>query len=344
MKAYSLFGINDLRYIDDRYPDCPSGWCIIKVKAAGICSSDIPRIFSKGTYHFPTIPGHEFSGVVADVADNENKGLLGKKVSVFPLIPCRKCKQCLLGHYEMCADYDYIGSRRNGAFAEYVAVPVWNLVVMSNHIPFEQAALMEPLSVALHAVKQGQIKRGDVAAVVGTGMIGLAAAQWALKMGAKEVVVIGHSEDKRPLVESIGGLTYEVSGNNTDEYDLVIEAVGSNQSVIQAVYCVRPGGRLVLMGNPEGDIVMPQNIYWGILRKQIIVSGTWNSVYSGTDKSDWTETADALSNRKIEAAKLISHRFQQKKLEEGLEIMRRHSEPYLRIVTLWNEERENAAR
>ena len=143
MKAYNLCAVNDLQYQEVKYPDCPEGWSIVKVKAAGICSSDIPRIFTKGTYHFPTIPGHEFSGRVEAVSDAENQRLVGKKVSVFPLIPCRKCAQCKTGHYEMCENYDYIGSRRDGAFAEYVAVPVWNLVELDEGVDFEEAAMME---------------------------------------------------------------------------------------------------------------------------------------------------------------------------------------------------------
>ena len=102
MKAYNLYGIKDLRYEDVTMPNCPKGWAIVQVKAAGICSSDIARVFKKGTYHFPTIPGHEFSGVVSYVADKDNENLIGKKVGVFPLIPCKQCNQCKEKHYEMC--------------------------------------------------------------------------------------------------------------------------------------------------------------------------------------------------------------------------------------------------
>ena len=116
MKAYNLHGINDLRYENVDNPELNKEWALVKVKASGICSSDIPRIFTKGTYHFPTIPGHEFSGIVEQV-NSSRKELIGKRVSVFPLIPCKKCTQCKLGHYEMCESYDYIGSRRDGGFA-----------------------------------------------------------------------------------------------------------------------------------------------------------------------------------------------------------------------------------
>ena len=179
MKAYSLHAINDLRYEDVEYPECNSGWCIVNVKYSGICSSDVPRILKKGTYKFPTIPGHEFSGVVCQVADKENENLIGKHVGVFPLIPCKKCEQCMEGNYEMCSHYDYIGSRRDGGFAEYVAVPIWNLVELPSEIDLKEAAMMEPLAVALHAVKQANINYEKKVAVVGTGLIAFAIAQWA---------------------------------------------------------------------------------------------------------------------------------------------------------------------
>ena len=110
MKAYVLHGIGDLRYEDVPLPEFRPGWALVKVLAAGICSSDIPRIFEKGTYHFPTIPGHEFCGRVEAVHDGADRGWVGKRVGVYPLIPCKKCPSCLKGEYETCSNYDYIGS------------------------------------------------------------------------------------------------------------------------------------------------------------------------------------------------------------------------------------------
>ena len=127
LKAYVLHEIGELRYEDRPLPEIRPGWALVKVLAAGICSSDIPRIFEKGTYHFPTIPGHEFSGQVEKAANESDGKWVGKRVGVFPLIPCKKCPSCQKGQYETCTNYDYIGSRRDGGFAEYVAVPVWNL-------------------------------------------------------------------------------------------------------------------------------------------------------------------------------------------------------------------------
>ena len=226
MKAYVLHGIGDLRYEDWSLPEIYPGWALVKVLVAGICSSDIPRIFEKGTYHFPTIPGHEFSGKVERVADESDRHWVGKRVGVFPLIPCKKCASCEKGQYETCSNYDYIGSRRDGGFAEYVAVPVWNLLELPETVSDVQGALLEPAAVALHAVKRAQIFPSASICVVGTGAIGLLAGQWAKIYGADRVVIKGRSEFKRQLVQQCG-LEYMGDDRSGEEFDCVIEAVGS---------------------------------------------------------------------------------------------------------------------
>lgn len=334
MKAYNLRSIGDLRYEEKPMPECPDGWAIIKVKAAGICSSDIPRIYTKGTYHFPTVPGHEFSGVVHSVSNKKDNYLIGKHVGIFPLIPCRQCKQCQTKRYEMCAHYDYIGSRRDGAFAEYVSAPVWNLIPIDDKIPFTTAAMLEPLSVARHAIQLGRLEEGMRVGIVGTGMIGIAAGIWAKKIIASDVHIIGRSDDKRKVVENVG-LTYTTQIDG--EYDFVLEAVGSPSSIINAVTITSPGGNLILMGNPSGDIMLKQDVYWKILRKQLHLFGSWNSSFDGKNSSDWTDTVAALSSGELEVQPLISHTFRQENLIEGLELMRNKLETYCKVMTLWNE-------
>lgn len=337
MKAYVLHAVNDLRYDEIDKPCCPEEWAIVKVKAAGICSSDIARVFTKGTYHFPTIPGHEFAGIVDSVGSVKNKSLIGKHVGIFPLIPCRSCSQCKDKHYEMCANYDYIGSRRDGGFAEYVAVPVWNLIPLDENIPFTSAAMLEPLAVALHAIKNAEIHSGLSVGIIGTGMIGICAAQWAKSLGAAHVDVIGRTETKRALVEK-ADLYYKVMNEPSNDvlYDVVIEAVGSPYSIDLAIQSVTPGGTLVLMGNPSENIELTQNTYWRILRKQLVLKGTWNSSYDGDNPSDWTEVVAALSEHKIKVEHLISHCFTQEKLKDGLNLMFKHKEPYCKVMTTWN--------
>ena len=340
MKAYVLHDIDDLRYQDVEIPDLQDEWALIRVKGSCVCSSDIPRIYKKGTYHFPTIPGHEFSGVVEKVANEKYSALVGKPVGIFPLIPCRKCKCCQQEQYEMCESYDYVGSRRDGGFAEFVAVPVWNLVPLADNIPLDEAAMMEPLAVALHAVKKMQIQPGESVAIIGTGMIGFAAAQWAQAHGAAAVTIVGRSMEKKSLLGANSTVQYILEENLKEgSFDKVLEAVGTPVAICNAIRATRAGGITVLMGNPSGDILLPQDVYWRVLRKQISLVGTWNSAYGlSNTRSDWEEVAQALEEKRIEVRQLISHRFPQDKLVDGLNIMRNRSEVFCKVLVEWNEE------
>ena len=131
MKALNLHAVGDLRYEDVPMPVRQAGEVLLKVHACGICGSDLPRVFTKGTYHFPTIPGHEFAG---EIVEADDPSLVGRRAAVFPLLPCRKCEACQVGEYAQCSDYDYYGSRRDGAFAEYIAVKEWNLVFFDDSL------------------------------------------------------------------------------------------------------------------------------------------------------------------------------------------------------------------
>lgn len=337
MKAYNLVAVNGLQYNDVAVPECPKDWAIVKVKACGICSSDIPRIFTRGTYHFPTIPGHEFSGIVCSVNSDCHTSLIGKHVGVFPLIPCRHCKQCEQRKYEMCKHYDYLGSRRDGGFAQYVAVPLWNLVPMNADIPFEISALLEPLAVALHAIKLCQLNHNTELAIIGTGMIGIAAGLWAKHRGCKNVTILGRSDNKRALVEGLN-LNYGIAdATDISRYDSVLEAVGTSETVAAAFRIAAPGANVVLLGNPAGDITLQQDVYWMILRKQLFVKGTWNSSFDGVNDSDWTEVSEFIAGRPEYFKGLITHKFDSSELMSALALMKNHTEPYCKVMTLWND-------
>lgn len=330
MKAYVLHGIGDLRYEDRPLPEIRPGWALVKVLAAGICSSDIPRIFEKGTYHFPTIPGHEFSGQVEKAANESDGKWVGKRVGVFPLIPCKKCPSCQKGQYETCTNYDYIGSRRDGGFAEYVAVPVWNLVELPESVSGLQGALLEPAAVALHAVKRAEIFPGASVCVVGTGAIGLLAGQWAKLLGAGRVAVKGRNESKKQIVQQCA-LEYQTEFRAGEEFDRVIEAVGSARALEESLTLTAPGGVLVLMGNPDGPRALSQDLYWRILRKQLTLIGTWNSSYGGAD-SDWEDTLRALADGRLKTDGIVTRVFGAEDLPKGLEIMRDRREPFCKIA------------
>ncbi len=167
-------------------------------------------------------------------------------------------------------------------------------------------------------------------------MIGFAAAAWAKALGAETVFVIGRGEAKRAIAEQIPGISYVTEEESKAiQADVVVEAVGTPQAVSSAVLLARPGGSIVLMGNPSGDLAMEKNVYWRILRKQLNLMGTWNSSYEKDEACDWTEALDALSKKKIPAQALITHCFPSEKLMDGLELMKNHKEPYCKVMVSW---------
>lgn len=341
MKANVLHGTGDLRFEEVLLPPCSPGWALVRVRAAGICSSDVGRILVKGTYHFPMVPGHEFSGTVSAVGDEKDAIWLNRRVGAFPLIPCGKCPQCLKKRYEICEHYDYIGSRRDGAFAEYVAVPVWNLVELPDHVPFETGAMLEPLCVGLHAVRLAGGLAGRRVAVIGTGVIGICAAFWAHYLGSKEVRVIGRGEQKRAMVEQFPGLRYcgdaeEIIGSHMD---VVIEAVGSADALRAALRLAAPETHVVMVGNPAGAMELSQDEYWMILRKQLILHGSWNSSFRGQETSEWTEAVRVLDPKVFPVEKLITHRIRPHQLLAAVRFMASHESPYCKVMMIWDEEK-----
>ena len=154
MKAWILHEVGKIQLEELEKPVPGRGEVLIAVRTAGICGSDIPRIYETGAHTHPLIPGHEFSGVVEAVASEADAAWLGKRVGIFPLIPCRSCPSCANKLYEMCRHYDYLGSRRNGGFAEYAAVPVECLVELPDNVTFAEAAMLEPMAVAVHAMRR----------------------------------------------------------------------------------------------------------------------------------------------------------------------------------------------
>lgn len=117
--------------------------------------------------------------------------------------PCFQCSNCKRGTYELCANYDYLGSRCDGGFAEYVAVPIWNLLEIPDTVNFETAAMMEPASVAMHALRQSNFKKGDTVAVIGPGTIGMILCRLLLLFGAKKVWLIGRSQVKLDFAQNM---------------------------------------------------------------------------------------------------------------------------------------------
>lgn len=347
MKAWVLHDVGDLRPEAVEKPVPGEQEVLIQVKAAGICGSDIPRIYQTGAHRHPLIPGHEFSGIVTETGEEVDPAWKGQRVGVFPLIPCGRCALCRKESYEMCRDYNYIGSRRAGAFAEYVTVPVRNLLRLPEEVTYEEAAMLEPMAVAVHAMRRACPSSADRVAVCGLGTIGLFLVMFLREIGIQNLLVIGNKDFQKKMIWKLGlpedaycdSRKQDVSEwmkNHTDGMgaDVFFECTGRNEACALAVGNAAPFGKVLAVGNPFSDMVLPRDTYWKILRNQLTVSGTWNSAFLHRPEDDWHYVLQQLTEKRIAPAELITHRFPLEELEHGLHIMRDKTEDYGKIMVV----------
>lgn len=345
MKAYVLHGVNNIRFEDVKKPEAKEHEVIVAVKAVGICGSDIPRIYQTGAHVHPLIPGHEFAGQVLEVGSGVGNKWQDKAVGVFPLIPCGKCVPCQRKQYEMCRHYNYLGSRCDGGFAEYVAVPESNLIELPKGVAFEQAAMLEPMSVAVHCMRRIAPKTNDKVFVYGLGTIGLLLVMFLKESGVENLYVIGNKDFQKKNIIKLGideenycdSRNEDVSAwimNKTDGIgaDCIFECIGKNETVSKCVENAAPAGKVMFVGNPYSDMSFEKNIYWKILRNQLMVTGTWNSSFTHEEDDDWHYVVDKLAKGAVKPEELISHRLSLEELETGMKIMRDKSEDYVKVM------------
>ena len=323
MKPWVLHGAGDIRFEETEMPSLKENEVMVRVKAAGVCGSDIPRVFRTGAHTHPLIPGHEFSGIVESVGRNVQGVWLGQPVGVYPLLPCGICYECQMGHPEMCRKYGYLGSRQDGGFAEYVSVPVTNLIELPDGVSFEDGAMLEPHSVAVHAVRRvlGLLNRKhDKICICGLGPIGLMVTMILVELEfADNLYLIGNRKQQAVRAEKLGikhdhihdkgsssadGWLREMAGEPT----LYIDCSGNSESILFGIDHLAPGGRLIMVGNNEADLTIDKSAYSLILRKQLVIYGSWNSTFLMTADDDWHYVLEKISDNKIDPGVLITHR------------------------------------
>jgi L-iditol 2-dehydrogenase len=345
MNALVLHAVGDARFERIPRPDPGKGEVLVRVAFCGVCGSDIPRTFVKGTYHFPTVCGHEFSGTIEALGPGVEEYAVGDRVTVFPLLWCGKCAPCELGNYVQCEDYDYYGSRRDGAFAQYLAVPTRNLVRVPDGVSLEAASMTEPAGVALHAAKRaGGSFVGEWVVIFGAGPIGLMTAQWVRMMGARRVILLDLVPEKLAMAEKLG---FESAFNPRDVdpvekirqltagrgAEVCIEAAGVPITLNQAIKAARVGGRVVILGNPSAEVTLPSGLISQAMRRELDILGTWNSSFSASgNNDDWRSVLAAADAGAIDLDSLVTHRVRLEDSFEALVMMRDQSEFFSKVL------------
>lgn len=311
MRAIVLHSPGDIRLEQRPEPVAEPGHVVVRVAAVGVCGSDLPRMLTKGAWKMPLIPGHEFAGHISALGAGVAGWDVGELVAIAPLLPCRRCHQCQTGNFSRCTDYDYFGSRRDGAYAEYVAVPVGNLIKAPQQLDPRAIAMTDPASIALHAIwKAGGITIGQTGAVVGCGPIGLFAVQWLRLLGARQVIAVDVSVAKLALAREAGASICVPSSElarNDARGDLVIEAVGIDATINSAIMLAGPGGHVSCIGIPLSDVRLDSRSFQHLLRQEITLHGSWNSFGAPFPGPQWTTALAQFATGELRWEFLISH-------------------------------------
>jgi L-iditol 2-dehydrogenase len=314
MKSLLLSEYSHLELTDLPIPAVGRGEVLVRVEACGICGSDVHGYDgSTGRRIPPIVMGHEAAGTVEATGEGVTKYSKGDRVTFDSTVYCGECPYCLRGQINLCDNRQVIGVscgeyRRHGAFAEYVVVPERIMYKLPGNISFNEAAMLEAASVALHGVKVSQIVGGETALVIGAGMIGLLIAQAARAAGCARVFVTDVDATRLKLAKQVGAdealhcsgaeLVAEVmrltGGNGVD---IALEAVGRNETVAGAIDCTRKGGTVTLVGNIMPEVTLPLQ---KVVVKQLRLQG------SCTSSGEYPEAIELIANGKIQVKPLIT--------------------------------------
>ena len=314
MKALLLTAYNLLEYTDVPVPAIGPEDVLVRVKACGICGSDVHGLDGSTRRRVPPlIMGHEASGVIADVGENVTAWHAGERVTFDSTVYCGTCHFCRRGLINLCDDRRVLGVscadyRQHGAFAEYVALPQRILYRLPDALSFEQAAMVEALSVALHAVARTPVSLNDTAVVVGAGMIGLLVVQALRVAGCGHVVAVDLAQARLDLACQLGadeGLTPD-SGDVVARVlertagrgaDVAFEVVGITSTLTLATQCLRKGGSLTLVGNlsPATEFLLQS-----VVTRELTLYGSCAS------RGEYPACLDLIARRAINVDALIS--------------------------------------
>lgn len=321
-------------------PKAGPGDVVIKVKAAGICGSDLPLRYGKvegKTVDYPIVIGHEFAGEIAEVGEGVTRWKVGDRVvSDNSGYVCGTCHACASGQYLFCANRKGMGNDMDGGFAEYVKIPAQVLQTFPNclyripdGVPYDHAAILDPCCNAYKAlVQEAKLLPGETVVIFGAGALGLFCVQIASIIGAGQIIVVGLQEDveaRFPIARELGA-THTIASDsedlqariaelvNKDDLAVVVDCAGAPEVFENSIGLLRNGGKFVRIGyskRPMGFSLDTMGL------KGIVAIG-----HMGYDSTSWRNSINLLKNGRVAMDKIISHRMPLKDWDEGFELVR----------------------
>ena len=328
MRVARLVAINRMELFDEPMPHVRLGKVVVQVRAAGICGSDL-HYFSCGGLgsrpaSFPMSLGHEASGVV--VASMYGSAFSeGDRVAIEPGLACGSCACCRRGMMNLCSNGEFMGAGQPGAFSEYLLTDERQLVKLPESVSYEEGAMLEPLGVAMHAVRMARVGLGESVAVLGAGPIGMCVAMVARYAGASLVYVEEPLEYRAGLARTVLGAQDEMPSSGMD---VAFDCAGMQRSVHDCFDCAAPGGRVVLVGIPTYDYLQ-YNPHVSRLKELSIINVRRSNVS--------LERCLALFvSRGLPLASLVSHIWPLEKIQEAFETAAEYRDGILKGVITFN--------
>lgn len=305
-------------------PVIGKGEVLIKVLHAGLCGTDLAIYLGKMAHRIkpPLVMGHEFCGVIVE-KDPSLSINIGQKVIIQPMLGCGTCPLCMKGETQVCLSSRVIGIEQNGGFAEYAVAPIEAVYPVPQEMPSDEAALMEPVAVAVRGVKQANVAQGDVVVVLGGGPIGLLLAMAARQAGAEKVYVSEINDYRLKVANDLGFLTIDAKQRDVEEAiladtnefgaDVVFEAAGTVHTAKQMTRIIKRQGTILVISlykEPAPvDLLAMQN-------RELTIKSTRAYTHQ-----DFKEAIELVAQKQFDLAPLITDRLPLEQLAEGFQRM-----------------------
>ena len=329
VKAVRWHSAGDVRVEEIPDPGSPPpGWVRLRVEACGICGTDVEEYVHGPVVvaNAPVVLGHEIAGVVEEAGDGVALRV-GQRVAIEGNLVCGRCPWCLRGEANLCQSNEQLGLQRDGGLAEFVLAPEVVCASVDADVPPEVAALAEPLSVAVRAVRRAGVQAGSTVAVVGGGAVGLLVAQVARRSGAGRIVLVDPLPARRELALKLG-VDEAVEPGSGGEYDVVIESAGSAAAAEAAVGLTRRGGTTLLLGVTTDDVRLPMPEFL-VGERSVLTS------VSHVFDPDFTTAVGLINDGHLLLAPLVTDRIPlERAVSDGLDALIAEPAEHLKIVVV----------
>lgn len=317
-------------------PSAGPGQVLVKVSMSGVCGSDVHAYLGEHPFiSCPVVPGHEFSGTIAEVGEGVTDWEMGQKVTMEPSLVCGTCYNCRRGRYNICMNLRVVGCQAPGSMAEYLSIPVDKVIPLPDEMSFEAGALVEPAAVAVHLVRRGGPVGGKKVVVMGAGTIGLMAMQVARAHGATEIMQTDVVPQRLELAADLGADhlanvadrklgDYVLDAYGADGADIIYECVGIESTIASAIEVARKGS-VIVVGGVFGkktlvDMALVQD-------HELELIGTL--MYT---RDDFTEAVRLIAAGRILTAPLVSHRYPLERAAEAFETARQGGADVMKVL------------